>query len=382
MYSRILQISDSSCFIFGARGTGKTSWIKENFPDALLFDLLHDNTYTELLARPSRLADRIPETFSNWIVIDEIQKVPALLNEVHRLIETRKLKFILTGSSARSLRRKGVNLLAGRALTYHMYPLTALELGKDFNLKKILTFGNLPAAVTHKEPEKYLSTYIKTYLREEVLQEGLTRNFPLFARFLETASFSQGEVLSYTNIASEVGSNRHTISQFFDILEDLLIAYRIHPFTKRAKREIVLSPKFYFFDVGVYRVIRPQGPLDTESEIDGPALETLFLEETKAINDYFNLGYEIYYWRTKNKEEIDFVLYGKLGLYAFEIKRKANLSTNDFKGLKLFAEDYPMAKLYMLYGGNQSYFENNIRVESFTNFIKNLKEIIGRAATL
>ncbi|OAI49177.1 ATPase [Gammaproteobacteria bacterium SCGC AG-212-F23] len=376
MYDRILKISNNSCFIFGARGTGKTSWAKEKFPEALWFDLLQDDTYTELLARPSRLDEHIPDKFSGWIVVDEIQKVPALLNEIHRLIESRKLKFILTGSSARSLRRKGVNLLAGRALTYHMYPLTALELGNDFNIQTALKYGTLPAAVTHTDPEKYLSSYIATYLREEVLQEGLTRNFPLFTRFLETASFSQGEILNYTNIASEVASNRHVINQFFDILEDLLIAYRIHPFTKRAKREVVLSPKFYFFDTGIYRSIKPCGPLDTESESDGPALETLFLQETKAINDYLNLGYGIYYWRTRNQEEIDFILYGKRGLHAIEIKRKANLAKNDFKSLQLFAKDYPMAKCYLLYGGTQSYREGNIYVEPFATFIRQLHDYL------
>lgn len=373
IYSRLLEADEnSSFFLFGARGTGKTNWVINKFPGAMLFDLLSDDTYTELLSRPSRLAERIPDNFSNWIIIDEIQKVPQLLNEVHRLIEHRKLKFILTGSSARTLRRKGVNLLAGRALTYHMYPLTAVELGKDFDIKKSLKVGQLPAAITHSDAKKYLKSYIRTYLREEVQQEGLTRNLPLFTRFLETASFSQGELLNYTNIAKEVGSNRNSINQFFEILEDLLIAYRINPFTKRAKREIVLSPKFYYFDVGVYRSIRPQGPLDTEAEGDGAALETLFLQEVKAINDYYDLGYEIYYWRTRNKEEVDFILYGEKGLYAFEIKRKARLSAYDFKSLNLFLEDYPMAKPIMLYGGTESYFEGNIKVEPINNFLKNL----------
>lgn len=375
IYDRILEVAeDSSFFLFGARGTGKTNWVLKKFPDGLLFDLLSDDIYTELLSRPSRLGERIPEKFSNWIIIDEIQKVPQLLNEVHRLIEHRKLKFILTGSSARTLRRKGVNLLAGRALTYHLYPLTAIELGDDFDLKKSLKVGHLPAVLTHSDPKQYLKSYIKTYLREEVQQEGLTRSLPLFTRFLETASFSQGEVLNFTNIAKEVGSNRNTINQFFEILEDLLIAYRIHPFTKRAKREIVLSPKFYYFDVGVYRSIRPQGPLDTEAEGDGAALETLFLQELKAINDYYHLGYEIYYWRTRNKEEVDFVLYGEKGLHAFEIKRKTRLSSHDFKPLKLFLEDYPMAKPVLLYGGNESYFEGNIKVEPIGNFLLNLVE--------
>lgn len=380
MYSRTLTISPtskSSFFLFGARGTGKTSWVKERFPDALVFDLLADDTYTELLAWPTRLSEYIPESFSGWVVIDEIQKVPALLNEVHRLIEQRKLRFILTGSSARTLRRKGVNLLAGRALTNHMYPLTALELGNDFDLKRSLIVGQLPTALSHEQPEKYLASYVKTYLREEVLQEGLTRNFPLFTRFLEIASFSQGEILNYTNIATEIASNRHTVNQFFDILEDLLIAYRIQAFTKRAKRELVTSPKFYYFDVGVYRSIRPRGPLDSEAETDGPALETLFLQEIKAINDYFDLGYEIFYWRTRQQDEVDFVLYGPKGLHAFEIKRKTSLSSNDFRGLKLFGEDYPIANLHLFYGGTKSYHKDKIRIEPFEQVIAKLHEILS-----
>lgn len=379
MIHRALKInpnSKSSFFLFGARGTGKTYWVRKNFPEALWFDLLEDSTYRELLAQPERLADRIPSNFTDWIVIDEIQKVPVLLNEVHRLIEHRKLKFILTGSSARTLRRKGINLLAGRALTYHLYPLTAYEMGKDFDLHHALIYGNLPAAVTHENPAKYLQSYINTYLREEVLQEGLTRNLPLFTRFMETASFSQGEILDYTNLAKEVASNRHTINQFFDILEDLLIAYRIHPFTKRAKRKLILSPKFYYFDAGVYRSLRPKGPLDTEAEGDGAALETLFLNEFKALNDYLELGYEIFYWRTRSQEEIDFILYGKKGLHAFEIKRKANLTTKDFKALKLFKEDYPMAKLYMLYGGTKTYFEQDIRVIPVSQIITRLDTLL------
>lgn len=381
MYTRLLQVADQhSFFLFGARGTGKTSWVKTKFPEALIFDLLSDDVYTELLARPSRLGERIPDNFSTWIVIDEIQKIPALLNEVHRLIENRQLRFILTGSSARTLRRKGVNLLAGRALTYHLYPLTILELGEDFNITHSLQFGQLPTVITHTHPEKYLQSYITTYLREEVLQEGLTRNLPLFTRFLETASFSQGEILNYTNIANEVGSNRHTINQFFEILEDLLIGYRIHPFTKRAKREIVSNPKFYYFDTGIYRTIRPRGPLDSAAEGDGPALETLFLQEVKAINDYFNLNYEIYYWRTRAKEEVDFIMYGEKGLHAFEIKRKTYLSPQDFKGLKLFLQDYPMAKAYLLYGGNQSYCEGNIHVEPFVPFVKKLYTVLRNAS--
>ena len=231
-------------------------------------------------------------------------------------------------------------------------------------------------AVLSHEVEKYLSSYVATYLKEEVFQEGLTRNIALFTRFLETASFSQGEVLNYTAISREIASNRHTVTNFFDILEDLLIAYRLPIFTKRAKRELINSPKFYYFDAGVYRTIRPQGPLDITAEIDGAALETLFFQEAKAYNDYFNLGYQFYYWRTRDKKEVDFVFYGNKGFFAFEIKRKARLEQKDFKGLSLFGSDYPEAKLYMLYGGEETYYENNIHVVPFKVMIKHLSTLM------
>ncbi len=383
MFKRLLQLSpkiQQSVFLFGPRGTGKTSWLKQYFKDALYFDLLNDDIYTEFSARPTRLNEKIPKTYSGWVIIDEVQKVPAILNEVHRLIEGRKLRFLLTGSSARKLRQKGVNLLAGRALTYYMHPLTCMELADHANLDRSLVFGHLPMAVTSDKAEKFLSSYIATYLREEVLQEGLTRNIALFSRFLETASFSQGEVLSYSAIAREIASNRHTVANFFEILEDLLIAYRIPVFKKRAKRNVINSPKFYYFDVGVYRAIRPMGPLDSSSEVDGAALETLFLQEARAYNDYFEFGYSFHYWRTRDQKEVDFILYGTKGFLAFEIKRKTYLNRKDFQGLKTFAQDYPEAKLYLLYGGQERYYEGEIEVIPFKEALMSLAEILAGEA--
>ncbi|MEM1244054.1 MAG: DUF4143 domain-containing protein, partial [Pseudomonadota bacterium] len=250
------------------------------------------------------------------------------------------------------------------------------ELGGQFNLNRALEFGLLPLAVTSHEVKKYLSSYVATYLREEVLQESLTRNMALFTRFLETASFSQGEVLNYTAISREIASNRHTVANFFEILEDLLIAYRIPVFSKRAKRDLVNSPKFYYFDVGVYRSIRPTGPLDSPAEIDGAALETLFLQHVRAYNDYFDLDYNVYYWRTRDKQEVDFILYGNNGFLAFEIKRKTRLDRKDFKALQLFAEDYPEVKLYLLYGGNERYYENKVEVIPFEQTLEMLPKIL------
>lgn len=362
--------------ILGPRGTGKTYWLRHTLPEAMYFDLLNTADYQAFLARPSLLDERIPDAYKDWVIIDEIQKIPELLNEVHRLIESRHIKFILTGSSARSLRKKGVNLLAGRALTRHMYPLTISELGDQFSLKASLVYGNLPSIYTHENPSDYLASYIQTYLREEVLQEGLTRNLSLFTKFLEVASFSQGEVVNYTRIAQEAASNRHTVVNFFEILEDLLIGYRIPTFKKRAKRNMISHPKFYYFDVGVYRALRPKGLLDSTAELEGAALETLFLQESMAINSYFSLGYDFYYWRTQSQLEVDFVLYGNNGFHAFEIKRKTNLNSSDFKGIKAFASDYPMAKCYVLYGGKEVYYNDNVEVIPFEKALRRLKSIL------
>lgn len=378
-YQRLLSIpqnSQHSYFIFGPRGTGKTFWLHQQFNDAIYIDLLDASHYRELEAMPSRLEKRIPSHFDDWIILDEIQKIPPLLNEVHRLIESKKYKFILTGSSARSLRRHGVNLLAGRALIKHMHPLTCLELKNDFQLPFSLQFGHLPAVIQHESPKDYLLSYVQTYLREEVLQEGITRNIGIFSRFLEIASFSQGETINYTEIAREVGVSRQTVTNFFDVLDDLLLGYRLPVFTKRAKREMVVHAKFYYFDTGVYQILRPRGLLDTAEENQGAALESLFLQEIRALNDYFNLEYKIFYWRTRTQLEVDFVLYGAKGFKAFEIKRSANLSRQDLKGLRAFMTDYPQAKAYLLYGGRRRYWEEDIEIIPFAEAFSDLLTLI------
>ena len=380
MYNRLLNISlhkTSSVLLLGPRGTGKTYWAKTHLPNAIYLDLLEFETYKTLLANPGRLSHFIPKSFKDWIIIDEVQKAPALLNEVHRLIEGNGYRFLLTGSSARSLKRKGVNLLAGRALHYDMHPLTAKEIGDDFDLYKALEFGLLPRAVVGDDPKRYLSTYTQTYLREEVLQEGLTRNLQAFTRFLEVASFSQGSLVNNSEIAREVGIDRLMVNNYFTILEDLLLALRIPPFTKRAKRRLMTHPKFYFFDTGVYRALRPMGLLDTPSEAEGAALETLFLQNLRAINDYYDLGYNIYFWRTSNQVEVDFILYGDKGLHAFEIKRTHNINNKDLKGLKAFKADYPQAKLYLVYSGKQREYHDDIVFLPIEEALKKLPEILG-----
>ena len=363
MYQRSITIpQDKSFFLFGPRGTGKTTWVKNNFPSALYIDLLEAEIYNELLVNPQRLEKMIGNAGAQWIIIDEIQRIPALLHEVHRLIEAKKHRFVLTGSSARKLRAKGVNLLAGRALNLTMPPLTAQELGKDFNLDQSLRFGRLPAVFQEADPKAYLKSYVHTYLDEEVRQEGLTRNMAAFARFMESASFSQGAVLNISEVARECSVERKVVEGYFSILEDLLIAYRVPVFTKKAKRKMIAHPKFFFFDVGVYRTIRPTGPLDRAEEIEGSALETLVFQELNSLNKNMNLDYQIYYWRTFNQTEVDFVLYGERGIKAFEVKRTAKVRLKELQGLKLFLKDYPMANAFYLYGGNRYYQEGNIEI--------------------
>ena len=375
MYSRLLKPPKvKSFFLFGPRGTGKSVWVRQQFPDAPYFDLLESDLYADLLASPQRLELKIPPGYSGWVVLDEVQKVPEILNEVHRLIERKGLKFALTGSSARKLRRKGVNLLAGRALTLGLHPLVSRELGDDFRLKRSLLYGQLPGAYVDEDPRAYLRSYVKTYLREEVQQEGLTRSLGAFTRFLEAASFSQGSLLNVSRVASDCRVERKVVESYFTILEDLLLAVRLPAFSKRAKRRLTGHPKFYFFDAGVFRALRPRGPLDSPEEIDGAAFETLLLQEIRALDDYLGLGYGLHYWRTAGGAEVDFVLHGERGLHAIECKRASVLRGEDFRSLRLFLDDYPMAKAWLVYGGTRLQREGSIEAVPIAEFLRGLPE--------
>lgn len=381
-YKRLLHIAknqNKSAFILGPRGTGKTQWVKTYFPDDIYINLLKASDYLRLEAAPHHIEHYIPDGCQQWIVIDEIQKLPALLNEVHRLIESRRLKFILTGSSARSLRKKGVNLLAGRALMYHMHPLTALEMGEHFDLASALQFGQLPALGEEQDKQHYLESYVHMYLREEVMQERLARSISDFNQFLRVASFSQGSPVNFSAIARDCNINAKVVASYFSILEDLLIGYFLPVFSRRAKRKVVASPKFYYFDAGVYRTLRPKGPLDLPEEITGITAKSLFLQDLRAINDYYKLGYELYYWRTTYGHEVDFIAYGEKGFIAFEIKIKNNIHSKDLKGLKQFALDYPEATLYIIYGGERKLYFNNITAIPFEDALHELPDLLQGA---
>ncbi len=382
MYNRLLKSPikyESSFFIFGPRGAGKTTWLRHHFnlSDSIYLDLLDNDLSTELIAAPHRLGSFIPDNYSGWLILDEIQRVPAILSEVHRLIEARKIKVAMIGSSILSLRKHGVNLLAKRVLTYLMHPLAAVEIGDDFDITHAIRYGMLPAVSSHPAPADYLEAYVTTYLREEIRQEGLPRYLANLTRFLETASFSLGAPLNISRLAREAALNRNVVEGYFSILEDLLVASRLPVFTKSAKRRLAAHPKFYLFDAGVYRTIRPMGPLDSPEEADGACIETLCFQQLRAVNDSLRLGYELYYWRTSDGTEVDFVLYGPRGLKAFEIK-PGQYSQSDLTGLKAFRKDYPMAECYLLYGGEHMRREYGIRIMPLVQTLKNLPDILGR----
>lgn len=380
MYDRLLKTpfqGKHSFFLFGPRGTGKTTMIRRNLSEALYIDLLDSGNYTGFLAAPERLEKRIPAHFNDWVVIDEVQRVPQLLNEVHRLIESKGLRFILTGSSARGLRKKGVNLLAGRAYTYHLHPLTAAELGSDYDIGMALGYGLLPSVWNEGEDKKkYLESYVRTYLEQEILFEGFARNLGSFTRFLESASFSQGSVLNVSNLARDAGIERRTVSNYFKLLEDMLIGVRLYPFTKRAKRRLSLHPKFYYFDTGVYRFLRPMGPLDSPDEQSGIGLESLVFQELRAALDYHGGEESLHYWRTASGLEVDFVVYGPECFCGIEVKQSDRVRPSDFSGLRAFARDYPEARLFLFYGGREREYHEGIEVIPVEKALPGLSGIV------
>src|SRR3989344_1133845 len=372
---------NTSFFLFGPRGTGKSYLIKDLYPNSTYIDLLESETYRRLLAKPERIAEYLTLPKELPVIIDEIQRVPNLLNEVHRLIENEKYQFVITGSNARKLKTTHANLLAGRALKYNLYPLTMSEIGENVNLKKVLQYGLLPTIYDSEKKidlAKYLESYVEVYLEEEILQEGLTRNLGNFSRFLEVASFSQAQQLNVSEVARVASINRKMAESYFKILYDLLIAYELPVFKKRAKRNLVSQNKFYFFDIGVYSTIKPRGFLDKVENEEGLLYESLVLQELIATNSYLDSKYEISYWRTKSGVEVDFVLYGKEKLIGIEVKRKDFISKNDLKGLKSFKQDYPSANLYIFYGGSKTLNLNGIKVIPLKKALLNLDNILNQ----
>ena len=376
LISRIFTAPKESYFLFGPRGTGKSTWLRQNYPDAIYIDLLDQEVFRKFLAGPERLGDVISvSSQTKTVILDEIQKVPSLLDEVHRLMELavgRQVQFILTGSSARKLKRGGTDLLAGRAILKTLHPFMAAELGSRFQFARNLEFGMLPLVLSSAEPAETLKTYASLYLREEVQTEGLVRNIGNFARFLEAMSFSHASLLNTSQVARECQTNRKTVEGFIEVLEDLLLGFRLPAFTKRAQRKLVEHPKFYYMDAGVFRSLRPKGPLDSPEEIGGACLEGLVAQHLRAWIAYGKGEKTLYFWRTRAGLEVDFIVYGEDTFLAIEVKRSRVVSSKDVRSLRAFREDYPQAKACLLYGGRERIMINDILCLPCEAFLTNL----------
>lgn len=376
---RFLQDPRASYFLFGPRGTGKSTWLRGAYPDALWLDLLDVDRLRTYEARPERLRDLVEsDQEPRVVVIDEVQKVPQLLDVVHSLIERRSgHRFVLTGSSPRKLKRAGVNLLAGRAVLKSMHPFLAAELGESFSLERALRFGTLPLVWFSENPAASLATYVGLYLKEEIHQESLVRSIGDFARFLESISFSHAGVLNLAEVARECEVSRTTVQGYLEILEDLLLAFRVLPFTKRAKRHLAVAPKFYWFDAGVFAASRPAGPLDRPEEIAGAALEGLVAQHLRAWVDYSELDLKLHFWRTKGGSEVDFVLYGRDGFHAIEVKNTKRVRPEDLRSLKNFRSDYPEATARLLYRGDERLLIDGISCIPCEAFLRGLAPGLG-----
>ena len=332
------KLKQKSLFLFGPRQTGKSWLIAHSLSKFRVYDLLDSDIYLTLSREPKRLEQEIRPN-EKIIIIDEIQKLPFLLDEVHRIIEKYGIHFLLTGSSARKLRRGGVNLLGGRARSAYLHPFIFPELKERFNLLKALNNGLIPSIYFSDSPEQDLKAYAGNYLKEEIAAEGLVRNVPAFSRFLQVAAACNGLLINYTNISNDAQVPTSTVQEYFQILRDTLIGFDIPAWKKSQKRKPISTSKFYFFDIGVVRYLQNRSILQERSPEFGDAFETYLAHELKAFVDYNNLG-GLYYWRSKSGYEVDFVIDDSI---AIEVKAKNNVSQRDLRGIIALKEEKKLA---------------------------------------
>jgi predicted AAA+ superfamily ATPase len=337
---RFLQLADllqkKSLFLLGPRQTGKSWWIRRQFAHLRIYNLLKVEDYTRLAHSPSLIREELrPE--DRYVVIDEIQKLPQLLDEVQLLIEERGIHFLLTGSSARKLRAKGINLLGGRARIRGFHPLSWVELRQNFDLMRALSFGLLPSIYLSEEPREDLLAYAGTYLTEEIAAEAATKNVPAFSRFLEIAALHQAQLINYTNISNDAQVPVTTVRAYYQILEDTLLGSQLLPWTKSTKRKAISTAKFYFFDIGVARHLQKRTVLERNSSDFGDAFETYIYHELKTYNDYCHGGLlPMSFWRSKSGMEVDFLLGDDISV---EAKSSAHVTEGMLKGLRALAEE-------------------------------------------
>ncbi|MBQ7530099.1 MAG: ATP-binding protein [Paludibacteraceae bacterium] len=340
-YYNLKEELEGSIFLFGARQTGKTTMLLQQFPEAIYIDLLDTNVFNRYIARPSLLYEQLQDKDRDTIVIiDEIQQIPELLNEVQRLIVHKQIRFILCGSSARKLRRKGYNTLGGRALPCYLYPLVSVEIG-ELDIDKVVTQGMLPPFYLSSRPWKGLTAYVDVYLQEEIRAESLVRNLHSFRKFLETAAMTDGEIVNYNNIASDCSVSANTAKEYFSILEDTLIGYMVPAYTKTPKRRVIQSPKFYLFDIGVVNHLLQRKELKRGTKEYGHAFEHFVIQELIAYIGYTRNDKKLSYWKTGTGIEVDAVI-GNADI-AIEIKSAEDIQNKHLKNLRSFAKDYPQA---------------------------------------
>ncbi|MBN1684383.1 MAG: ATP-binding protein [Gammaproteobacteria bacterium] len=327
-------LKNKSLFLLGPRQTGKSSLIHHILKNYRVYNLLKTETFVKLSRSPQRIREEASKQ-DKIIIIDEIQRLPELLNEVHFMIEELGIHFLLTGSSARKLRRGGINLLGGRAHLRYLHPLSFCELKEKFNLDKAINFGLLPSIYLSKKPDEDLESYIGLYLQEEIVAESIVRNIPAFSRFLQVAALCNGKIINYTNISNDAQVARSTIQEYFQILKDTLIAHELPAWQKSLKRKAITTSKFYLFDTGITRMLQNRNLLNKKTPEYGEAFEAYIFHELKTFADYMRVK-ELAYWRSTSGFEVDFILANTM---AIEIKAKDNISPQDLKGLKALREE-------------------------------------------
>jgi len=380
MLKRILklqEIEEDSLFLWGSRQTGKSTLLKMLFPNAHKYDLLKTDVRMNLELRPSLLREECEMLDEGeLVIIDEVQKVPALLDEIHWLMENRGLRFILTGSSARKLRRSGANLLGGRALRRTLFPLVSAEI-PDFDLHRALNNGMLPRHYLSANPSKRIQSYIGDYLRQEIVEEAVVRQLDAFTRFLQVAALNNTEIVNYTNIAQDCGVSAKTVKEYFTILHDTMLGFYLPAYTRVVKRRLLQSPKFYYFDVGIPNHLLRRVPLQPATEYYGHALEHLVVQELRAFLSYFfDEDKTLCYWRTlDNNYEVDVLICDTVTNkveVALEIKSTNRVTTHDLKGLKAFSEEHPDTKLILLALEERPRKINGIEVWPIPQFLPRL----------
>ena len=366
-----------SAFLWGPRKIGKSTYLKQKFPKSLVYDFLKTDLFFNFSKNPQFLREQLlaksPDQLKEPVILDEVQKIPALLNEVHWLIENKNIRFILCGSSARKLKRGHGNLLGGRAWRYEMFPLTTQELGTQTHLLKILNQGLIPSHYLQSaaNAKKSLFSYTQDYLKEEIFAEGLTRNIPAFSRFFDTLGYSHTELINYSNIAQDCGVDAKTVKEYFQILSDTLLGIRIEPFKTRQSRDVISkAPKFYLFDTGVSGILTKRTIEEERGSEFGKAFEHFILMELRAYRSYSEGLFDIHFWRTKSGYEVDFIL-GR-GEVAIEVKGTSNADSSDLKGLKKFKEAHQPKKLFLVCNEKERRLCGDIHILPWKDFLTDL----------